>query len=144
MAVNEIGRFIYETSAVWFNRYPAVVLRLVGGFSFTRFAIEGMKRAAAESQRRLYPGDWVYTVMEGDGKDFDYGMDFTECAICKLYHAHGADELTPYVCSIDHITSEAFGQGIRRTMTLAEGAAKCDFRYKKGGPTRIEIPWKSP
>ncbi len=143
MPTEEIGRFIYDTSEVWFNKYPAAILHLVGKFGFTRFSIEGMKRAATESQRRLYPGNWVYTAIEGNGQEFDYGMDFTECAICKLYHAHRADEITPYVCSLDYITSEAFGQGAMRTMTLAEGAEKCDFRYKKGGPTRIKVGWRN-
>jgi hypothetical protein len=25
-------------------------------------------------------------------------------------------------------------------MTLAEGAEKCDFRFKRGGPTRVAVP----
>ncbi|HNZ02445.1 MAG TPA: hypothetical protein PKJ34_14615 [Anaerolineaceae bacterium] len=27
-----------------------------------------------------------------------------------------------------------------RTITLAEGAPCCDFRFKKGGPTRVAAP----
>jgi hypothetical protein len=32
------------------------------------------------------------------------------------------------------------GWGLRRTMTLAEGGERCDFRFKKGGETCVPIP----
>jgi hypothetical protein len=36
--------------------------------------------------------------------------------------------------------SEMLDWGLIRTQTLAEGAGKCDFRFKKGGPTRVALP----
>jgi hypothetical protein len=49
----------------------------------------------------------------------------------------GADEIAPYLCALDQISSEKLGWGLIRTSTLAEGGKVCDFRFKKGGPTRI-------
>jgi hypothetical protein len=46
-------------------------------------------------------------------------------------------ELAPHVCAVDKVTSELLGWGLTRTMTLAEGFAKCDFRFKKGGETSV-------
>jgi hypothetical protein len=40
----------------------------------------------------------------------------------------------------DGMNSEALGWGLTRTMTLAEGAEKCDFRFKMGGKTSVVVP----
>jgi hypothetical protein len=134
LATEEAGRMIYEA-------YEAAsdVPRWLGGFldRMRRGAkYEAQWRAqAVRSQQRQYPGDWVFTFVEGDGEDIDYGLDFTECGICKYYHAQGADELTPYLCLMDGVVSKAFGLGLVRHKTLAEDADICDFRYKAGGET---------
>jgi hypothetical protein len=77
------------------------------------------------------------TYVEGNGRDFDYGVDYSECAICKFLSAQNALELVPYMCATDKIGSELLGWGLSRTMTIAKGDEKCDFRYKKGGTTDI-------
>ena len=51
--------------------------------------------------------------------------------------AEGAPELAPYLCLIDILYSEKFGWGLMRTTTLADGDERCDFRFKKGGETRV-------
>jgi hypothetical protein len=33
--------------------------------------------------------------VEGDGRTFDYGLDFTECAWVKLAKVMGAEEIAP-------------------------------------------------
>jgi hypothetical protein len=83
---------------------------------------------------------WVWSFVEGDGAEFDFGTDITECAIKKFLCAQGADELTPYLCRIDFAVSRAFGMGLSRTMTIAEGGEKCDFRYKRGRETKQGWP----
>jgi hypothetical protein len=45
-----------------------------------------------------------------------------------------------YLCPADILYSQALGWGLMRTTTLAEGAARCDFRFKKGGVTRVAVP----
>lgn len=76
--------------------------------------------------------------IEGDGKNFDYGIDYTECANVKFIRAQGAMELAPYTGATDKVVSEKLGWGLKRTMTLADGKAKCDFRFKQGGKPSIQ------
>jgi hypothetical protein len=102
--------------------------------------LERSKRSAARSQERRYPGDYVYTYVIGDGKKFDYGYDFRQCASLKFYHAQDADELLPYYCYLDFVAAEVRGFGFTRTMALHEGHAKCNHRFKASGKTKAGWP----
>ena len=99
--------------------------------------IEKLKTLATRSQKRQYAEDWVMTFVEGDGQDFNYGVDVTECAIQKYLKAQGVPELTRYLCLTDYVSSEAMGRGLVRDKTLAEGCAICNFRYKQGRPSDL-------
>jgi hypothetical protein len=134
--VEQAGRIIYETYEAMADR-PQWLIRLVGSLKYGEGYVEGLRAAAAESQQRRYPGDWVCTFVEGDGETFDYGLDVAECGICKFYHAQGADELALYMCLSDYVVSQAFGRGLVRYKTIAEGAEVCDFRYKQGRETSV-------
>ena len=81
-------------------------------------------------------------MVVGDGQAFNFGINYTECAIVKFMEAQNAKELTPYLCNTDYVGSKAMGTGLRRTMTLAWGCEKCDFRYIKGGETQDVWPPK--
>lgn len=115
---------------------PKWPFRLIRGVLSTKFGqavIKRMlKRAAATSQRREYAGDFVFHFVEGDGQSFDFGIDYTECAIVKFFRSQGAEEFTRYVCLYDYPHSRLTATGLARTMTLAEGAEKCDFRFRIG------------
>jgi hypothetical protein len=132
----EVGRLIYETYNVMAD-YPQWFLNLVGRVKYSRKYVQKLRQAAGDSQKRQYPGDFVATFIEGDGSAFDYGIDIDECGICKFYHVQGADKLAPYMCLSDYVISKAFNRGLVRYQTIAEGAAKCDFRYKKGRETYV-------
>jgi hypothetical protein len=95
---------------------------------------------AKKSQERRYPDDWVFEYVDGDGVEFDYGYDYTECGAQKLYHTHDADEFLPYFCYLDFVTARTPGWGFTRTETLAEGYSRCNFRSKKGGVTKKGWP----
>jgi hypothetical protein len=135
MTAEQIGRVIFEMAEARTYAYPKFFLRLVGRLKYGKKYEVYLKEQAAQSQRRQYPGDWVFTFIEGDRRQFDYGLDFTECGACKLFHDHGADELAPYFCLPDFVFSKAFNRGLVRSMTLAEGYDRCDFRYKRGRET---------
>ena len=128
--VDEIGQISYEATEEALRISPNVLRHLLGRLRLSRFAVNRMKRQAAESQRRCYPEDWVFSVIKGDGKTFDFGVDYTECGICKFFQAQGAQEFTPYLCLLDYPMSQALGTGLLRTVTLAEGSDRCDFRFK--------------
>lgn len=107
-------------------------LQAEGAEQFTQQWYAMQRKFAPLSQMKQYPGDWVYSFVEGVPGEFDWGWDFTECGILKFYTAEHAVELTPSLCVQDFSVSKAEGTGLRRTMTLAAGDKVCDFRYKKG------------
>jgi hypothetical protein len=117
-------------------QYPRFLLRLMGRLQFSRLFLNRLQREANETQKQVYPDDFVAEIVMGDGKEFDWGIDFTECAIHKFYKAQNAVELLPYVCKLDYLTSTAFGLGLVRTKTLASGDEKCNPRLKQGRDTK--------
>jgi hypothetical protein len=135
--IEDAGQLIYEMSEAKWKAIPRLIRRMIEYFWFSRWSLVLAKKWAIESQKREYPGSFVMTYVEGNGRDFDYGVDYSECAICKFLSAQNALELVPYMCATDKIGSELLGWGLSRTMTIAKGDEKCDFRYKKGGTTDI-------
>lgn len=99
---------------------------------FTAEVFTAMVEAAAESQRNPQAGEFVYELV-GPEDGADWGMNIKSCAICASYSKHDAMALVPYMCATDDVVSDAQGQGLRRTGTIALGAHQCDFRYKRGG-----------
>jgi len=138
--VEETGQLTYRIGEAFVKAYPRFVTRFLGRRIFSSAYVEDVRRRAAESQQRQYPDGWVAVFVEGVGQTFDYGVDYVECGTCKFLASQGAPELGPYLCPSDVHYSEAFGWGLIRTQTLAEGHSRCDFRFKKGGKTRIAGP----
>jgi hypothetical protein len=136
-SLEETGRIGYETSEQMLNAYPKLLLRFLGRATFSKKRLKNAQIHAEESQKRKYPGDYVFKFVEGDSESFDFGIDYSECASHKFLAAQDALELAPYICATDILQSEKFGWGLTRTMSLAEGGEKCDFRFKKGGKTNI-------
>ena len=94
-------------------------------------------RADAEASQSGAPNEFVFEMVEPDERT-DRGMNITACAICHLFGKRDAMELVPYMCAFDDAVSDANGQGLRRTGTIALGASHCDFRFKRGGePLRV-------
>ena len=60
-----------------------------------------------------------------------YGVDILECGICKLFSKHGYGKYASILCEVDVITSGLAGLELVRNGTIALGAEKCDFRYKR-------------
>ena len=138
--VEQTGEMVFEMGRAFLNSFPTFLLRLFMSLNFSRRAMDRLRKGAIESQQRKYSEGNVINFIEGDGKTFDYGVDYIECASCKFLAAQGAPEIAPYLCPVDILFSEAMGWGLTRTMTLAQGADKCDFRFKKGGPTNVAVP----
>lgn len=137
---DEVGQMFFDSSKAYIESYPGFMLKLMGHINFSERYLMKLQEKALESHLRQYPGGYVFNFITGDGKTFDYGVDYLECASCKFLKAQGAMEIAPYLCAIDQLYSEKFGWGLSRTMTLAEGYEKCDFRFKKGGMTNIRLP----
>ncbi len=130
----EAGELFERMIDRWLGSFPRVLLRLAGRWRFTPWYLGSIRRRAEWSQRRTYPADFVYDFVPS-GPGFDWGVDYTECAIVKYYGAHGAAELVPYLCPFDFQMSRAFGLGLRRKRTIAAGDGVCDFRFRRGATT---------
>ena len=143
MPLEEIGRLNYEIAEQYSKHVPRllkILQPLLNRLRFSRIIKHMFKKMAERSQKREYPDDWVLFYVKEDAEQFDLGIDFTECALCKFFHQQGADEFTKYMCLTDFAASWEKGSGLFRTTTLAEGAEKCDFRWKKGGEVKSGWP----
>ena len=140
LSIEEIGKINYDIAKTSFENAPSIALRFFGWFRFSWFGRRYLKRLALRSQERQYPDDWIAEFVEGDGQDFDFGIDYTQCAICRFYEREGAFEYAKYLCIIDFLTASIANSGLERTTTIAEGYGRCDFRWKKGRLVRPGWP----
>jgi hypothetical protein len=138
--VEEIGQLVYEIGEAEIKALPGVARQAIRMAWFSPWFKARLQKRAALSLELRYPGGYVVAYLQGDGKEFDYEFDYIECAVYNFFRQQGAAELVPYLCAIDKVASELMGWGLCRTMTLADGGAKCDFRFKKGGNTCVAIP----
>lgn len=128
----EIWEISYKMTEAYLDSYPQFILRIIGLWEFTRFNKNKLRKQAEKSQKREYPDDWVFNYVEDEGKEFDFGLDYTECGIGKFFHKQKADKYTHFLCKVDFSLSKRYGTGLLRTKTIAEGHEYCDFRFKKG------------
>ena len=138
--LEDAGRVVFLMGAEEARAVPYVVRRLMEALWFSRWFRSLLKKGALKSQQRRYPGSFVMSYVEGDGWEFDYGVDYIECAHCKFLRAENAFELAPYVCATDKPVSELIGWGLTRPKTIADGFPICGFRFKKGGATNVPVP----
>ena len=71
--------------------------------------------------------------------NFGYGFDIYECGICKLFQKHNAGKYASILCEVDKVTSNLAGLELIRNSTIAYGAEKCDFRFKKISKPQIKF-----
>jgi hypothetical protein len=78
------------------------------------------------------PGGFVANIITNKEETFGlgYGVDIIECGICKLFQKHNYSKYASILCEVDEITSGLAGLQLIRTGTIANGAKKCDFRFK--------------
>jgi hypothetical protein len=127
---DEIGDLVYRVAGEWVKSSPRWLGRLQSQLIKTPLLRIIFGRISAQSQQRKYPGDFVVQFVPGDGRNFDFGLDFTGCAIHKFFQAEQAGHFAKYMCRIDYLTTSFKGIELIRTGTIANGADKCDFRYR--------------
>lgn len=131
----EIGKIIYEIFKEYIGSMSGFMKWLFKKSFFSKSSQKKWMKHSEKSQSRTYKDDWVFEYVEGDGKTFDFGINYTECAICKLYKKLGAERYLPYVCLSDYPMFRSIGVGLKRTKTIGNGADLCDFRVKRDGIT---------
>lgn len=97
---------------------------------FSEKNMESRRKWSKQTHERKYKNDWVVDVLEKTD-DYEFGLDYTECGVCKLCRDEKCPELAKYLCSLDFMLVEIIGIKLKRTMTLADGCEKCDFRFIK-------------
>ncbi|GAP21374.1 L-2-amino-thiazoline-4-carboxylic acid hydrolase [Leptolinea tardivitalis] len=135
--LEETGRVLYRTMEKMFSFNDPLMAAQIRNPTGKEEQNEYRRMERYLSKSR-YLGDWKMTFVEGDGVNFDFGVDYTECGVVKFYKAHNAYELTKYMCLGDYPISQSIGSGLVRTTTLGNGGPRCDFRFKAGRPIRME------
>ena len=140
LSVAESGQVLNAVYDDVFRSLPGLVRWWLRRSAFSRSHQNRLRACARQSQLREYPGDWVMTYVEGDEETYDFGCDYTECAVLKFYRQMGAEKYMPYVCAMDFTMSRALRTGLRRTTSLYYGGDCCDFRYKKDQLGQLPLP----
>jgi hypothetical protein len=135
--VRESGELAYALTEQYVAAVPWVGRTLIRWLWFSKLFQKRVRFRAQQSQGHRQRGEFVYEYVQGDGQQFEFGVDYLECAVWTFLKGQGAPELAPYLCALDQLYSDAFRWGLVRTTTLAEGGPRCDFRFKRGGKTRI-------
>lgn len=118
------------------EKFSKIKRWLLNKLMHSKFLMKIVKRRV-EKGKQLKFGDFEVRYLIGDGKDFDWGVDYLACGNYNFAKAQGAEEFAPYVCMSDIALSDALGWGLIRTQTIADGCQSCDFRFKKGSETKI-------
>ena len=121
------------------ERTPGLVRRLMRHMMFSGFMRRRYQKLAAQSRDGAL-GGWKLSYEPGRAGEWDYGVTYERCAIHAFAETHDAGEFAPYICLSDIPGSDAFGWGLRRTTTLAQGGHHCDFRMRRNQITEVDVP----
>lgn len=126
----------HEAIKLRMEKFSKIKRWLLKKLMYSNLLMKRVKRRA-EKGVQLKFGDFEVRYLIGDGKKFDWGVDYLACGNYNFAKAQGAEEFAPYVCMSDIALSDALGWGLIRTQTIADGCQSCDFRFKKGSETKI-------
>ena len=91
----DIGEFYYEYRDEQ-NKIRKKALEKIGkdpaNYPFEPEYIEFTRKLCETSQKKAYPDDWIMDYVEGDGKSFEWGFNFHQCTIHKVYKRLGAEK----------------------------------------------------
>ena len=127
----EIGALIHRISERKVETMPRLLRSLLGRLYMSEFWRKRTQRKALLSRQKEYAGNFVYEVMDGKPGEYEWGINYLECAIVKFFHRQGADDLTPYMCYVDYILFPGMGIDLKRTGTIGQGCSQCDFRFSR-------------
>lgn len=111
---------------LWMKKLP---VKLVGT-PLWNFVIS---RLADKIKVRYTPSGFQAQIVTDKPQTYGlgYGVDIIACGVCALFSKHKYEKYTPILCEVDKLTSSLAGLELIRSGTIATGAAKCDFRYRK-------------
>jgi hypothetical protein len=99
----------------------------------TRLATPVIKSFNEKVNKNSHPDGFIAEIVTDKAQTYGlgYGFDILECGICKLFSKHNFQKYSSILCEVDEVTSALAGLKLIRTGTIALGASKCDFRFKK-------------
>ena len=128
----EIGEFHYNY-VIGTHKVRKETLKQAGRdpsqYPFDPVYMDYHKKLTEETQKKLYPDDWVMDFVEGEGENFEWGWDIHECGIQKAYEKLGDEKFLPFICLGDFYEAEGLGFGFTRTESLGFGAEMCTHRF---------------
>ena len=132
---HQIGKVIFDAFDGYFKARPFIFRRIIGCLATSKFFIGKMKKQIEASAQRKYKDDFVTEYVESEGEEFDFGYNYIECAIHKLFKKYRVEKFLKYVCLGDYAMFKSLGVGFTRTQTIANGFPVCDFRFVRKGKT---------
>jgi len=115
------------------NKIQQALKRIPSKLMNTWVANKFLKLFDQRVSKKAHPDGFVAKIITDRKETFGlgYGFDILECGICKLFKKHNYQKYSSILCEVDEITSRLAGLTLVRNGTIALGAKKCDFRFKK-------------
>ena len=135
-SLGEAWEICHEAIKLRMEKFSKIKRWLLKKLMYSNFLMKRVKRRVEKGEQLKF-GDFEVRYLIGDGKEFDWGVDYVACGNYNFLKAQGAEEFAPYVCLSDIALGDALGWGLIRTQTIADGCESCDFRFKKGSETMI-------
>jgi len=117
----------------WLKRLPPRMI----GLGISRFLLEIFNK---RTSKLGHPDGFRANVITEKAATFGlgYGIDILECGICKLFSKHNGSKYASILCEVDQVTSGLAGLELIRKSTIANGAEKCDFRFKRLNTSNLQ------
>ena len=135
-SLGEAWEICHEAIKLRMEKFSKIKRWLLKKLMYSNFLMKRVKRRDERGEQLKF-GDFEVKYLIGDGKEFDWGVDYVACGNYNFLKAQGAEEFAPYVCLSNIALGDALGWGLIRTQTIADGCESCDFRFKKGSETKI-------
>ncbi|MCE7065234.1 L-2-amino-thiazoline-4-carboxylic acid hydrolase [Dyadobacter sp. CY326] len=115
------------------NRIQQFLKKLPPKLIGTRVAGLFLKLFDKKVSQNANPNGFIAKIItdKNETYGFGYGVDIMECGICKLFKKHDYEKYASILCEVDKVTSGLAGLELIRSGTIANGAAKCDFRFRR-------------
>jgi hypothetical protein len=117
------------------NRLQRLLKQLPPMLSNTWFSFMLLKWLHHRISTNSSPDGFIANIITDKKETFGlgYGIDIMQCGICTLFQKHNYQKYASILCEVDELTSALAGLKLIRNGTIALGAKKCDFRFKRIG-----------
>jgi len=115
------------------NKFRQALKKMPAKLANTWLATVFLKKFNKRVSKNSNPGGFIANIItdKQETLGLGYGVDIIECGICKLFKKHNYQKYSSILCEVDAITAELAGLKLIRNGTIALGAKKCDFRWKR-------------